>query len=106
MIMERGPVMLQSDPIKPPARHATPRHTLTTALEILAAMAVIAAVAVGMTLANRPASPVTSRFGATVAHAATHAAGRFTPSLAPLTHGHRSRDVHGQYSATRGMSRR
>ena len=98
--------MLQSDPFKPPARHAAPRHALTTALEILAAMGVIAAVAVGMTLASRPASPVTSRFGATVAHAATHAAGRFTPSPAPMTYRRTPRDGSGQYSATRGTFRR
>ena len=97
---------MSRDPFQPPARHARPRHALTMAFEILAAMVVIAAVAVGMTLANRPASPVTSRFGATVAHAATHAAGRFTPRLAPITHGDGSRDVHGQYSAVRGTFRR
>ena len=95
--MERNPLGLNG-------RHRK-RHALTTALEIVAAMAVIAAVAVGMTLANRPASPVTSRFGATVAHAATHAAGGFTPRLAPITRGHTSRDGSGQYSATRGAFR-
>ena len=97
---------MSRDPFQPPARHAKPRHALTAALEILAGMAVIAAVAVGITLANRPASPVTSRFGATVAHATTHAAGGFTPRLAPITRGHGSRDGSGQYSATRGMFRR
>lgn len=76
--------MLTRDPFRPPARHsAPPRRTIRNAL--LTAAATAAVLGAGVLAAPHVHAATRTTLGATVAHAATIATERFTPSPAPLT---------------------
>ena len=91
--------MLTRDPFKPAPRHrkpATARRYVTGTLEVLAAL-FVGAVLFWILTGASGAAP--DPLGHLVAHDATRAAQRFTPSPAPLTHGLVARGVTGHYRA-------
>jgi hypothetical protein len=96
--------MLTRDPFRAPARHRKPHTAVTGALELLGAALVIAAVFAVLATASRPVAH-TDRFGGMVAHAATHAAQRFTPSGPPLPHATASQAGTGHVRTVQRASR-